>query len=329
MYIEHKFPFVKPVEYFIESNRTCMYVPILSSLQEMLRKTDVLENVQETSPSQDGRYAYFWDGTYCEENPLFSHDKLKFALILYIDDFEVSNPLGTSRKIHKVCAVYWTLANIPSKFHSAHHTTQLAVLCNSNDLRHFGFPRILEPLLNDLKTFEVEGVYIESLGDSVRGSVFAVVADNLAAHGLAGFKESFNSSHVCRFCLSSKTNMQTTEVNTGNCELRTRDNHDTLVQALQMDGDHIDYGVKSSCALSDCLAYFHPITGFPPDILHDLLEVIVPVEIALCLKVLISNKYFSLDDLNKAIVSFPYEHSDKTDRPHPIPKTFSVRGTIG
>lgn len=292
---------MKPVEYFIESNRTCMYVPILSSLQEMLRKTDVLEKVQETSPSQDGRYASFLDGTYCEENPLFSDDKLKFPLILYSNDFEVSNPLGTSRKIHKVCAVHWTLANVLSKFRSALHTVQLAVLCNSNDLRHFGYSRILEPLLNDLKTLEVEGVYIESLGDSVRGSVFAVVADNLAAHGLAGFKESFNSSHVCRFC--KKTDMQTTEVTTDNCELRTRDNHDTLVQALQMDGDHIDYVVKSSCVLSDCLGYFHPITGFPPDILHDLLEGIVPVEIALCLKVLISKKYFSLVDLNKAIVS--------------------------
>jgi len=81
VYIEHKFPFVRPVEYLIESNHTCMYVPILSSLQ-LLKKTDVLEKVLETSPSQDGRYATFWDGTYCEENPILSDDKLKFALIL-------------------------------------------------------------------------------------------------------------------------------------------------------------------------------------------------------------------------------------------------------
>lgn len=87
-----------------------------------------------------------------------------------------------------MCAVYWALANIPAKFRSALHTIQLDVLCNSNDLRHFGYSRILEPLLNDLKTLEREGVYIESLGDCVRGSVFAVVADNIAAHGLAGFK---------------------------------------------------------------------------------------------------------------------------------------------
>jgi len=48
----------------------------------LLKKTDVLEKVLETSPSQDGRYATFWDGTYCEENPILSDDKLKFALIL-------------------------------------------------------------------------------------------------------------------------------------------------------------------------------------------------------------------------------------------------------
>lgn len=173
------------------------------------------------------------------------------------------------------------------KYCSALHTIQLALLCNSNDQRQFGSAKVLEPLLNDLKTLEVEEVYIESLGDCVRG-FFSVVADNLAAHSLAGFKESFNSSYICRFCFSTKRDMQTTEMTAGNCELRTKDNHDTVVQGLQKDGDHIDYGVKSACVLSDCLSYFHLVTGFPPDILHDLLVGVVPVEIALCLKGLIS-----------------------------------------
>ena len=44
---------------------------------------------------------------------------------------------------------------------------------------------------------------------------------------------------------------------------------------------------------------------------------------------MMTKKYFSLEDLNKAITSFPYQHSDKVDRPHPIPLTFATRGTIG
>jgi len=63
--------------------------------------------------------------------------------------------------------------------------------------------------------------------------------------------------------------------------------------------------------------------------LHDLFEGVVPVELALCIKAMISKKFFTLDDLNKAIASFPYKHSDKVNRPHPIPKTFASRNTIG
>jgi len=36
---------------------------------------------------------------------------LRISLCLYIDDFEVCNPLGTSRKKHKLCAVYWILGS--------------------------------------------------------------------------------------------------------------------------------------------------------------------------------------------------------------------------
>ena len=42
--------------------------------------------------------------------------------------------------------------------------------------------------------------------------------------------------------------------------------------------------------LTEKLTNFHVLTGYPPDILHDLFEGIVPLEIALCLKVLIEKK---------------------------------------
>lgn len=72
------------------------------------------------------------------ENQLLSDEGDK-SIILYVDDFEIANPLGTSKKIHKVCGVYWTLANIPAKYRSVFHSTQLALLCNSNDVRRFGY----------------------------------------------------------------------------------------------------------------------------------------------------------------------------------------------
>jgi len=186
----------------------------------------------------------------------------------------------------------------------------------------------LAPFLNDLKTLEEVGVYIQAFGDCLKGTVYSVVADNLAAHGLAGFNESFRSTYFCRFCLATQTEMQKSDAVTGSFEMRTKELHDTLVREQTNDSDS-DHGVKQSCVLSEHLSYFHPITGFPPDILHDLFEGVVPVELAHCLKGLIGKKYFTLEELNKAIQCFPYQHSDKVDHPHAVPQNFASRGTIG
>ena len=66
-------------------------------------------------------------------------------------------------------------------------------------------------------------------------------------------------------------------------------------------------------------------TSFPSDLLHDLLEGIILVELALCIREMIRLKYFSLEYLNQRITSFPYQHTDKVNKPHPVPKTFMTR----
>ena len=183
--------------------------------------------------------------------------------------------------------------------------------------------------MSDLKTLEEVSVYIETFGDCLKGTVYSVAADNLAAHGLAGFNESFRSTYFCRFCLATQTEMQISDAVSGSFEMRTKDLHDKYVQEIQNNDSQEKYGVKQSCVLSDHLSYFHPITGFPPDILHDLFEGVVPVELAHCLNGLIAKRRFTLEELNRAILSFPFQHSDKVDRPHPIPPNVVTRGTIG
>lgn len=81
--------------------------------------------------------------------------------------------------------------------------------------------------------------------------------------------------------------------------------------------------------MRESLQYFHTTTGFPPDVLHDLLEGIVPVELSLCIQEMIRLKYFTLEYLNRKIVSFHYQHSDKIDKPQPISKNFAGKKTIG
>ncbi|CAG5927057.1 unnamed protein product [Menidia menidia] len=100
-FVRSNYPLVMPVQYAIDSSgHTAVYVSILQMLQTMFSNTDILEKIQENKPSPSGMYTTHEDGTYFKENPLLSESgELKLSLILYVDDVELANPLGTARNI--------------------------------------------------------------------------------------------------------------------------------------------------------------------------------------------------------------------------------------
>ena len=166
----------------------------------------------------------------------------------------------------------------------------------------YGYEAFFEPLLHDLNSLEQDGVFVEQMGESFKGTVLTVSADNLGAHGVAGFQESFHVEKFCRFCLASLNDIQTTAVSEGLSQLRSPEQHNDCIVELERNKTLTNVnGVTSECVLQKHLSFFHTITGFPPDVLHDLLEGIVPFELALCLQKLIAEKYFSLDKLNRII----------------------------
>lgn len=73
--------------------------------------------------------------------------------------------------------------------------------------------------------------------------------------------------------------------------------------------------VQVECIITKNLANFNVQTGYLPSVMHNVLEGVVPVELARCLSVLIAKRYFILELLNKYILSFPYKWSDKTKKP--------------
>lgn len=87
---------------------------------------------------------------------------------------------------------------LPANFSANLTSIQLAALGKSIDVRKFGYERYLEPLLKDLKFIEEYGAEaLENFGIKL----FCVCTDNLGAHSLAGFQESFSVDKFCRFCL--------------------------------------------------------------------------------------------------------------------------------
>ena len=182
------FSVIEPIEYVLSRETSFQYVPILKSLLQVFSRKDIQNLILSEAEAQRTVYKSFHDGTFYKTNELFSGSDLTIALSLYVDDFEICNPLGTSRKKHKITAVYWVLADVPSLLRSELNSILLAILCKAEDVKTFGYSAVLEPL--SLCHCSNTGLYIPALGRRVKGTVFSVVADNLGAHSIGGLVES-------------------------------------------------------------------------------------------------------------------------------------------
>lgn len=154
--MEHLSP-TEPVEYILDSteNKTFQYVPILPLLSELLNKRHIQKTILENKRSSDvsSGYKSFHDGSFLRENSFLCEGENKLPLILYIDDIP-DNSLGTSRKKHKVTAVYCVFADIPATLRSTLTSIYLTILCKANDVNQYGYAKVLDPLIKDLKSFE-------------------------------------------------------------------------------------------------------------------------------------------------------------------------------
>ena len=105
-YISKEFSVVPPVEFVLKNDRqTVVYIPILKMLQTLLNNGEILDKAMSPETHLSQGYRSHRDGSRFKDNSLLTEEECRIALCLYIDDFEVANPLGTSRKKHKPCAI--------------------------------------------------------------------------------------------------------------------------------------------------------------------------------------------------------------------------------
>jgi len=339
-YIQSKFGFVKPVQYCLTDGGSdgpikkadCMqYVPILETLKMLLQNDDIFSRVISNHQSRDGTLNDVCDGNYFRNHALFSTDEQALQIILYYDDFCPINPLGHRAKKYKIAGFYFMLGNIEPKHRSKLHSIHLAAVCFSASLKTYGFSKILQPLINDLITLNDRGVtVVRPEGEfCFKGSLLFVVADNLAAHGIGGFMESFSSMHPCRFCLISKSSLQTAPCSGSSC-LRTPDTYSSQLQRV-LRNKHLGkvYGIKENSCLNS-IPNFHVVGGLPSDIMHDLLEGVACDVLECVLRYCVMSNFISLEYLNEQIEKFPYDGNDKVNKPDSLPvplANFKVKQT--
>ncbi|KAG7459332.1 hypothetical protein MATL_G00209530 [Megalops atlanticus] len=297
---------------------TFIYVPILRTLESMFTNQELSNCFQQVKLHEDGIFKDINDGLYFRNHTLFSQQEHVLQIQLYYDDFETANPLGSKKGIHKPGCIYFILRNLPTKLNSVSMNIHLVALFHSEDLKKYGFDPILQPLVNDLKVLETQGIQVPFSDTPFRGSAIQVTGDNLAIHGLFGMVESFSATYCCRFCLTDKKSLQS---------VLNEDNPDLILRTKELYTEHCNavaqnptlvhsFGVKRTCPLI-ALQFFHCSDNYAVDIMHVLLEGVVQYELKLLFQYLVKDS-ICLNTLSERIQSFNYGYSERKNRPSAI-----------
>ena len=301
-----------PVSILLATNEdgkkdSLQYLPLTPQLK---RLCDAVNASEDVTLSPDGVLCGLQDG-YAHSN-----DSASLLLSVYYDGFQVGNPLGSKAKNQKVGVIYFAVNSMNNNLSSQ---VLLSVIFLESLLKTYSWETLLNPLVTELKQLESDG-FVTSNGTRFTAHVAVLVGDNLGVHSVAGFSQCFSGGGmVCRHCHGSMQEIRE-KSELKEFTLRTKEDYDLKIKLLME--EEFDkallraYGINSTCPFTS-LKGFHPMTSLPPDVMHDLLEGVVPSTIGLVCGELISQGELCLEGANKSISSFPYSRLD-TNHPAPL-----------
>ncbi|PIK45680.1 hypothetical protein BSL78_17458 [Apostichopus japonicus] len=184
-------------------------------------------------------------------------------------------------------------------------------MCKHDHIKQYGYNVVLEPLINDLKDLATNGIYISSVSfdGNVNVGIAQITGDNLGMNSLLGFVESFTANHPCRQCRVHR-NIRRSQLVVDLALKRNRINYAEDVNEANLTMT----GIKNSSIFNE-LEYFHVTENYAPDVMHDILEGVGPLEFKLVMSLLIADGRFSLSTLNGRITSYSYGFPDNINKP--------------
>lgn len=252
----------------------------------------------------------------------------KDAIIIQIgtDDFDVCCPLKSKSTIHKLTAIYFTIRNLPPEYQSKLNCIFLVALCETENTkgRDVSLHDIWKLVQQELSELETIGLQIDE-NTNLKVFLFNVVSDNLGANGALGFVESFIVYGMCRICSMAEREWRfaTSE---NQMKLRTESSYMQAINYIKsLDDDStidlkISQGIKSYCVLND-LDHFHVTKNINVDLMHDVLEGVVPFFLHNFFTYCHDNKIASYTTSQKLVRDFNYGFLFKQKLPSTIKTT--------
>jgi hypothetical protein len=261
--------------------------------------------VDEILCTNDGKSCIvdFRDGSKYRNHPLFSDStNFSIAIQLFYDGMGTTNPLRGKSVLSNMGVFYYTIKNLHPRFNSQCANVQLLTLCYEHDLKVYGFEPILDKFIAEINHLSSDGFDISIPGKNltkVYASLYQVTCDNLALNGIFGFIECFSSDYFCTLCYATRDDIQRKfrEEEFVSCTVAK---YCADLNATKQKPGHC-HGVKHSCELND-IPGFHILDNWSLDIMHIVLEGIIPFELGCILNAL--SNVVKLTEINQQLLLF-------------------------
>lgn len=257
---EHfKMPCVQTFELCSSLKHSYTYIPIKETLQLVFR-SKLTKWLEFDSTLLRQQYSFFSSEYFMR----FIRPLCKNAVYLglYMDDFEICNPIGKYKKKQKLVGVYFTILNLDPRVMSTSNNFFLVMAFKRSYVTTYGLKSILAAVMNELNELYEKDIFVETLGYVSVIACF-MAGDNLSQHEICGLSTSFSSGYICRFCkMTSKQSRDTLHGTYVSPSLRL---HTQFIRTQLQDGF-----VKEDAVVTHVMYSTMPFFVVP-DMMHDLL----------------------------------------------------------
>lgn len=154
---------------------TYSYVPVLNTLKSLFSREYVRDlyfsyNAHKKHVCSANLYKDFCCSKMYTMNQLYVKYPNSLQLQIFIDSFEVCDPLKPKANKHSQIAIYFAIRNMPPELAYNMENIHLVALCNANHLKalEIDYNYLWEKIVEEIRILETDGILLSN-GDTLRG----------------------------------------------------------------------------------------------------------------------------------------------------------------
>lgn len=300
---------------------TFQYLPITKTLANIILNKHYFHLINNEKISSDQCpkiIKSFTDTETFRNHPFLKKFPKSIRISLYYDCVEMANIGGSKTGFNNIALFYFTIQNLSYPVNTELQNIFILLACYARDLKKYGFRKILEPLVEELKHLETEkGIEVSLLNETsyiLRAVLLDFIGDGVAVHEILGLL-SPSCKCFCRECLCQRNDLRRS---IHRHELRSKELHERYLQQIsEGQASPQDFGIQENSILND-LNFFNSTENFSYDVMHDIFEGVCPMDIKFVLRhFVIEVKILTVDSINERINNFRYGPLEAKNKPSP------------